>query len=338
MVDDVAKEGGGESALVKTLDYQKSFLLDPNSTEDESGTREEQAAFIKELDTFHKHRFLEFKPPRFYGEPLNCLKLWRSVIRNGGYEQVTAGKVWRYIGESFNPPKTCTTVSWTFRCFYEKALLEYEKYKLSIGDLPFNVSSAAAEPASNAKQANVIRTPGTGRVRRDAAARAMQGWHSQRLLSNGEVGDPIIKDKTSNMTASREKQSIGLLKRKKPSPVERGAKFGHVKTSKPQLDSAIVDVGLPADWVKINVHKTKDCFEVYALVPGLLREEVRVQSDPAGRLVISGEPEQLDNPWGVSPFKKVVSLPSRIDPQQTSAVVTLQGQLFVRVPFEQPSL
>lgn len=34
---------------------------------------------------------------------------------------------------------------------------------------------------------------GSGRARRDAAARAMQGWHSQRMLGNGEVGDPIIK-------------------------------------------------------------------------------------------------------------------------------------------------
>lgn len=34
---------------------------------------------------------------------------------------------------------------------------------------------------------------GPGRARRDAAARAMQGWHSQRLLGNGEVGDPLIK-------------------------------------------------------------------------------------------------------------------------------------------------
>ena len=34
---------------------------------------------------------------------------------------------------------------------------------------------------------------GSGRARRDAAARAMQGWHSQRLLGNGEVSDPIIK-------------------------------------------------------------------------------------------------------------------------------------------------
>lgn len=36
--------------------------------------------------------------------------------------------------------------------------------------------------------------------------------------------------------------------------------------------------------------------------------QVRVQSDPAGRLVISGEPEHPDNPWGVTPFKKVLTL------------------------------
>lgn len=35
------------------------------------------------------------------------------------------------------------------------------------------------------------------------------------------------------------------------------------------------------------------------------QSQVRVQSDPAGRLVISGEPEHPDNPWGVTAFKKV---------------------------------
>ncbi|XP_071702247.1 AT-rich interactive domain-containing protein 5-like isoform X2 [Rutidosis leptorrhynchoides] len=315
--DDVATEGDDVAVEqrhlayddddgIKTVQNVKSFLLDPNSSiEDESGSEEEQAAFMKELEVFHKERFLEFKPPKFYGEPLNCLKLWRSVIRNGGYDYITAGKVWRTVGEAFNPPKTCTTVSWTFRCFYEKALLEYEKYMMSLGVLPFNTS--CAEPTSSLKQTSQIQTPGSGRARRDAAARAMQGWHSQRNLGNGEVGDPIIKDKTSNMTLKREKQAIGLLKRKKPSSVEQVVNVARMKPSRPQFDSPIVDLGPPADWVKINVQRTKDCFEVYALVPGLLREEV-------------------------------VNLPSRIDPHQTSAVVTLHGQLFVRVPFEQSGL
>ncbi|CAL5422993.1 unnamed protein product [Camellia sinensis] len=67
---------------------KKSFLETNANGGDEAGTEEEQAAFMKELETFHKERCLEFKTPRFYGEPLNCLKLWRAVIRLGGYEQM----------------------------------------------------------------------------------------------------------------------------------------------------------------------------------------------------------------------------------------------------------
>lgn len=317
-----------------------SFRLGTQISEgDESGTDEEQTAFMKELENFFRERSMEFKPPKFYGEGLNCLKLWRAVTRLGGYDKVTSCKLWRQVGESFKPPKTCTTVSWTFRIFYEKALLDYERQKTQGGELTVPVASVA-EPMNVENSAGGNQALGSGRARRDAAARAMQGWHSQRLLGNGEVGDPIIKDKSAVSVQKREKQlkNIGLLKRKKPPILEHTIKAARTKATKPQLDSTVVDIGLPADWVKVNVRRTKDCFEVYALVPGLLREEVRVQSDPAGRLVITGEPEQPDNPWGVTPFKKVVSLPSRIDPHQTSAVVTLHGQLFVRVPFEQSDL
>ncbi|MFS8016353.1 hypothetical protein Hanom_Chr15g01367601 [Helianthus anomalus] len=125
---------------------------------------------------------------------------------------------------------------------------------MSIGDLPF--SDTFPEPASSAKQPSINQTPGSGRARRDAAARAMQGWHSQRLLNNGGVGDPIIKDRTPSTSVRRDKRDIGLLKRKKPSPVERAVKLARMKALKPQLDSAVVDVGLPADWVKINVQRT----------------------------------------------------------------------------------
>lgn len=335
-------EGGGGIMTVPKMEEeeedpgQKYSFLNYSDIGYESGSEEEQMMFMKELEVFHRERGLDFRPPKFYGEMLNLLKLFRSVVRLGGYEHVTSLKTWRTVGEAFRPPKTCTTVSWTFRCFYEKSLLEYEKYMMSLGELPFN-DSYSAGPVSSGKQTSLSQTPGPGRARRDAAARAMQGWHS-RLLGNGEVGDPISKDKTYGSTMKRAKQGIGLLKRKHPSSVEHAAKVAHMKASRPQSDNGVVDVGPPADWVTINVQRTKDCFEVYALVPGLLREEVRVQSDAAGRLVISGQPEQLDNPWGVSPFKKIVSLPSRIDPHQTSAVVTLHGQLFVRVPFEQPDM
>ncbi|KAH9694234.1 protein dead ringer [Citrus sinensis] len=306
---------------------------------DESGTEDEQVAFAKEVENFYRERNLEFKHPKFYKEDLNLLKLWRAVIKLGGYDEVTSCKLWRQVGESFNPPKTCTTVSWTFRIFYEKALLEYEKHRMSNGELPLHDGSLT-EPSRIESQAAGSQAFGSGRARRDAAARAMQGWHSKRLLGSGEVCQPIIKEKNSSCTTKSDRQikNIGLLKRKKPSTVEHSIQVANVKATNPQLDTMVIDIGPPADWVKINVQRTIDCFEVYALVPGLLREEVHVQSDPAGRLVISGQPEHMDNPWGVTPFKKVVSLPSRIDPHQTSAVVTLHGQLFVRVPFEQSDM
>lgn len=41
---------------------------------DESGTPEDRVAFMKEIENFYRERALEFKPPKFYGEPLNCLK------------------------------------------------------------------------------------------------------------------------------------------------------------------------------------------------------------------------------------------------------------------------
>lgn len=41
---------------------------------DEAGTPAEQASFLRELETFHKENFLDFKAPKFYGQPLNTLK------------------------------------------------------------------------------------------------------------------------------------------------------------------------------------------------------------------------------------------------------------------------
>ncbi|TQD73819.1 hypothetical protein C1H46_040656 [Malus baccata] len=225
-----------------------------------------------------------------------------------------------------------------------QALLEYEKHKRKIGELRLPVGPIT-QSTSVEKEASAHQAPGSGRARRDAAARAMQGWHAQRLVGYGEVAEPTIKDKHLSSIPKREKnlKSIGSVKHRTPTNLELSTT--NIEADK-QVVTTVVDLGPPADWVKINVRETKDCFEVYALVPGLLREEivvliygvppqVRVQSDPAGRLVITGQPEQIDNPWGITPFKKVVSLPGKIDPLQTSAVVSLHGRLFVRVPFEQ---
>ncbi|KAL0799875.1 hypothetical protein Bca101_055050 [Brassica carinata] len=298
---------------------RKTWLLSDSEAQgddEETGTPEEQQEFLIELATFHRENYLDYKPLKFYGQPLNALKLWRAVIKLGGYDVVTTSKLWRQVGESFNPPKTCTTVSYTFRIFYEKALLEYEKSLRKNGDLnlpdsTLNLSSShQTEAISHQGQGS-----GSGRARRNSAARAMQGWHTQRLVGSGESTETTVKDKGSNSTPKHKKlKSIGLPKPRTQTCMDPVVS----QEAEKQTVADVVDDGPLADWVKITV-----------------KETVRIQSDPAGRLIITGDPEQLDNPWGITPFKKIVSLPARIDPLRTSAVISLHGRVFIRAPFEQ---
>ncbi|KAH9562172.1 hypothetical protein CY35_05G058400 [Sphagnum magellanicum] len=380
-MDDVQTNEAGEMEEEEQEEDQKEIQDDGAE-----GTLEEQMEFVEELEHFFKQRNMEYKPPKFYGLELNVLKLWRVVTRLGGHDHVTASKLWRTVGEEFKPPKTCTTISWSFRGFYEKALLDYERYKTGVpgtGNIqrPGHMDSSflqmdsqgTGSPTTPTAQVSAGGLSGSGRARRDSAARAMQGWHSQRT-GNGETKDTNEKGSGGKHTKKEKKlTSIGTgVKRKgTPTVLERAVKAvraqgrPRLREQSPPINSAgantgkrslkqesarrpvmakqsdgivtafeppIVDEGPKADWVKINVHKHVDCFEIYALVPGLAREEVRIQCEPGGRLVIAGMPEDPDNPWGVTPFRKVISLPSRIDAHQTSAVVTLYGQLYVRVP------
>ncbi|KAG5573616.1 hypothetical protein H5410_063382, partial [Solanum commersonii] len=272
--------------------------------EDDEGSSEDQAVFIDKLGTFYREKAMEFKLPKFYGHPLNCLKLWRSVIRLGGHDRVTGLKLWRQL------------------------LLQYERHRTQNGELQLPI---APPPGSSGvdNEGSGYQISSSGRAVRDSAARCRLGWQEQHLLGYGEVAEPIVKDRSANNTSLK---TSGSLKHLGQNEVEHPMKASETETSKP-LDVQVVDVGPPADWVKINVRETNDSFEVYALVPGLSREEV--QSDPAGRLVITGQPNQFDNLWGVIGFKKVVTLPARIDQLRSNAVFTLHGCLHVHVPFAQ---
>ncbi|KAH0878090.1 hypothetical protein HID58_065484 [Brassica napus] len=323
---------------------------DDDYDDDEAGTPEEQQAFLRELDAFHRENFLDYKPLKFYQKPLNTLKLWRAVIKLGGHEVVTTSKLWRQVGESFNPPKTCTTISYTFRNFYEKALLEYEKHLRKNGDL--NLPGPTLNMSSSLdKEVMSHQGSGSGRARRDSAARAMQGWQAHRLEDSGE-------DMGLNSTPKHKKlKSIGLPKPRTPNCTDLVASQEaekQLRKANPLLYMSVGDViddGPLADWVKITVKETVSNFCHFHLLKNPLRFlpwyldfsvmrlaltllKIRIQSDPAGRLIITGEPEQLDNPWGITPFKKIVVLPARIDPLHTNAIMSMHGRLFIRAQYE----
>ncbi|MCE2056182.1 hypothetical protein HAX54_044189 [Datura stramonium] len=231
----MVKSGQHSGEASKNISKEAKMADDEDEYEDgdDEGSPEDQAAFIIKLEGFYRERAMEFKPPKFYGHPLNCLKLWRSVIRLGGYDRVTGSKLWRQVGESFNPPKTCTTVSWTFRIFYEKALLEYERHKTQSGELQLPIPPPPDSLGVD-NEGSGYQTSASGRARRDSATRAMQGWHEQRLLGYGGVGEPIVKEKNANNMPKREKnlKHIGSLKHKRQNEVEHSVKAARTETSK----------------------------------------------------------------------------------------------------------
>ncbi|KAH0773566.1 hypothetical protein KY290_010703 [Solanum tuberosum] len=67
--------------------------------EDDEGSHEDQAAFLGNLGTFYREKAMEFKPPSYYGHQLNCLKLWRSVIRLGGYDRLKVKSDWHMVAK-----------------------------------------------------------------------------------------------------------------------------------------------------------------------------------------------------------------------------------------------
>ncbi|GMI74719.1 AT RICH INTERACTION DOMAIN 2 [Hibiscus trionum] len=308
-VKDDADGVGNEQKTTGELGNENSDNLWPD-------TEEGRGAFVKDVEAFYKGNNLVFRRPKFYKEELNLLKLWNAVIDLGGYEKVTSCKLWKHVGELFNPPKTCTTASRIFRHYYEKALLAYEKHKKPDLQPPPSVPSLV-EPIWVVSPVILSKYK-----------------HSNSSLLNGEVCHLIIKDKSSSPAPKSDNQpkTSGSLKRKKPSATDHGAE---TRPSFGRFGTMLFDIGAPADNVTVKVKKTDNSYEVYALIPGFRPHEVIVESDPAGLfVVISGEPKVLDDPWGVASFKKVVCFPSKIDPSKTSAVITERLQVYVCAPFE----
>jgi hypothetical protein len=86
------KEDREESSMFSIS--SNPLVFDYTQSSDESGTEEEQDAFLKDLEQFHKNNFMEFKPPKFYGEGLNYLKLVPHV-----FMFVNHTRLYDYYGE-----------------------------------------------------------------------------------------------------------------------------------------------------------------------------------------------------------------------------------------------
>lgn len=76
---EVKVEGESSTGLAQS-EASRGVEPDPFLDGYDSGSEEEQAAFMAELERFHRENGLEFKPPKFYGKGLNCLKCVRIFL------------------------------------------------------------------------------------------------------------------------------------------------------------------------------------------------------------------------------------------------------------------
>ncbi|EFJ48286.1 hypothetical protein VOLCADRAFT_91035 [Volvox carteri f. nagariensis] len=74
-------------------------------------------------------------------------------------------------------------------------------------------------------------------------------------------------------------------------------------------------------------------FEVFCLVAGYLLEEVSVRAYDYGKVIIQAQPRNSERAalWGISPLRHVVQLPGAVHAESAQALMTLHGQLYVRI-------
>ncbi|KXZ44794.1 hypothetical protein GPECTOR_62g909 [Gonium pectorale] len=74
-------------------------------------------------------------------------------------------------------------------------------------------------------------------------------------------------------------------------------------------------------------------YEVFCLIPGYQLSEVSVRAFDCGKLVIRAEPSDAGRAalWGMTPICHLIQLPRRVRAVSAQALMTLHGQLYVRL-------
>ena len=83
--------------------------------------------FREELTKYYNLQGKEsFKYPIVSGKNLDLYKLYKEVLKRGGYQAVYENKQWKDVVSTLDLPSSCTSASFTVKRHYKKYLLSYE--------------------------------------------------------------------------------------------------------------------------------------------------------------------------------------------------------------------
>lgn len=122
--------------------------------EEMNNNSEERDNFIKVLYQFMDNRGTPIpdKLPQLGKRRLDLHRLYKEVIRRGGFQACTENKLWRDITASYKVPKTCTSASYSLKNHYKKWIFPYEQVVVFAKGDPLSEEELAKEKMQCLKQ------------------------------------------------------------------------------------------------------------------------------------------------------------------------------------------
>lgn len=107
----------------------KTRIQSVHELQDRPDTQEAADLFQEEFEAFLQSTGRPVKKaPVFGGTPIDLSRLYKAVLRRGGYELVTQNKSWRDVGRILQLEDKSNNAAYTLRQVYQKHLLAFEEY------------------------------------------------------------------------------------------------------------------------------------------------------------------------------------------------------------------
>ncbi|KAL4437509.1 hypothetical protein ABPG77_003490 [Micractinium sp. CCAP 211/92] len=186
--------------------------------------------FMRVWKRFMLSRNLDPTPPLFHRATMDLFKLFRTVYKLGGHDEVVRQKGWARVGRMFNPPSSMTDLSFQTKRIYATKLLEFEQASRAYraGDIAAEIAleGPAASPEAGAsaaaakkprpspkplpKPARSAPTGSTAVSPTGAASEGRQTQHQQRQLEGAETEAAAVSTAVAAAAVAAATESEGL--------------------------------------------------------------------------------------------------------------------------------
>uniref|UniRef100_A0A224X7T3 Putative serine protease h6 n=1 Tax=Panstrongylus lignarius TaxID=156445 RepID=A0A224X7T3_9HEMI len=285
----ITKVGLVKPRLRCTLEVNKRPVRGPTS---------EEKNFLALLHNFMRERRTPIsKIPVVGFKEVNLYKLYKKVRELGGYDMVTAGKLWKFVYEVMGGDMTSTSAATLSRRHYERLLLPYERHMngirttpkirptLSLPPVPLPRNSQTQD--SNTNKANNTNT-NTNNTNTNTNTNSNSKNKNNLLITKTRLKQEKVLVEKENIPQRREPSKQQQVKLEVPKQIPKPVK----------LEPEVIDLSEDSP-VKLSNHP-----QVRAMSPMLKKQKLEILKE--GGLEVT----PVGGTGRVSVIKQTVSQPS----------------------------